>query len=165
MPIEEDNQLMFYVFDNNSFRELGSYYPDQFPTFWEKFNQAVTGGKVISVREVYRELKSYTRHPHISDWVEDHKDIFLLPNATEMRFVSQIFSVRHFQTLVRRKNRLTGRPCADPFIIAKAQFLNGCVVTEETHTPNAARIPNVCDHFKVDCTNLQGFMEKEGWTF
>ena len=142
-----------------------SYYPDQFPTFWEKFNKAVTVGKIISVREVDRELKSYARHPHLSDWVKDHSNIFLFPNAAEMRFVSQIFSVPHFQTLVRGKNRLIGRPCADPFIIAKAQFINGCVVTEESHKPNAAGIPNVCEHFGVDCTNLQGFMEREGWTF
>ena len=165
MPIEEDNLLMVYVFDNNSFRELGSYYPKQFPSFWEKFDQAVTVGKIISVREVHRELKSYTRHPHISDWVADHRNIFLLPNAAEMRFVSQIFSVPHFQTLVKGKNRLTGKPCADPFIIAKAHFINGCVVTEESRKPNAAKIPNVCEHFEIDCTNLQGFMEREGWTF
>ena len=165
MPVEEDNPLMAYVFDTNSFSVLGNYYPEQFPTFWETFDHAVTIGKIISVREVYRELKSYARHPHLSDWVEVQKGIFLLPNAAEMRFVSQIFSVPHFQTLVKGKNHLTGQPCADPFIIAKAQFINGCVVTEEKLTPNAARIPNVCDHFGIDCTNVQGFMEREGWTF
>ena len=48
---------MAYVFDTNSFRVLGNYYPDQFPTFWERFNRAVTDGKIVSVREVRRELE------------------------------------------------------------------------------------------------------------
>ena len=165
MPIEKDNPLMAYVFDTNSFRVLGNYYPEQFPTFWEKFNQAVTFGKIISVREVRRELDFYIPYPHLSDWVKDYGHIFLSPRPAEMQFVSDIFSVSHFQTLVNAKTRLLGQPCADPFIIAKAKFIDGCVVTEEKWKQNAAKIPNVCDHFGIDCINLQGFMEREDWTF
>ena len=143
---------------------LGNYYPDQFPTFWRQFNKAVTDGKVISVREAHRELKSQVQPP-LSDWVNDHRRIFMPPSGTEMQFISAIFSIQHFQTLVRVQSRLEGHPCADPFIIAKAEFIDGCVVTEETLKPNAAKIPNVCERFEIDCTNLQGFMEREGWTF
>lgn len=156
---------MAYVFDTNSFSVLGSYYPEQFPSFWREFEQAVAAGKVLSVREVYRELAHYARHPHLTDWVKSHRSIFTPPTPEEMQFVSDIFSVPHFQMLVNEKTRLNGRPCADPFIVARAKVLNGCVVTEEKVTPNAARIPNVCQRFGVDFTNLQGFMEKEGWTF
>ena len=156
---------MAYVFDTNSFRVIGNYYPDQFPTFWRQFNQAVINGKIISVREVRRELEFYTRDPHLSDWVKPQRHIFMEPRPFEMQFVSEIFSVPHFLNLVNKKNQLTGRPCADPFIIAKAKFIDGCVVTEETLKPNAAKIPNVCERFEVDCTNLQGLMEREGWTF
>lgn len=156
---------MAYVFDNNSFRVLGNYYPDRFPTFWGKFNQAVKNGKIISVREVRRELDFYVRHPHLSDWIENYKNIFLLPNAAEMRFVSEIFAIQHFHPLVSKQNRLEGRPCADPFIVAKANFIQGCVVTEETVQPNAAKIPNVCQHFGIDFTNFQEFMKRENWSF
>ena len=144
---------MVYVFDTNSFRVLGNYYPDQFPTFWSQFNQAVTDGKIISVKEVHRELESQVQPP-LSDWIEDRKGIFIPPSATETRFITKIFSVPHFQTLVSEKDRLAGHLCADPFIIAKAKFIDGCVVTEETLKPNAAKIPNVCEHFEIDCTNL-----------
>ena len=156
---------MAYVFDTNSFSVLGSYYPEQFPSFWQEFEKAVAAGKVLSVREVSRELESYARHSHLTDWAESHRSIFTPPTPEDMRFVSDIFSVQHFQMLVNEKTRLSGRPCADPFIVARAKVINGCVVTEEKVTPNAARIPNVCQHFEVDATNLQGFMEKEGWTF
>ena len=155
---------MAYVFDTNSFRVLGNYYPDQFPTFWRQFNQAVTDGKIISAREVHRELESQV-HPPLSDWVKHQRRIFMEPRPFEMQFVSEIFSVPHFLNLVNKKSQLTGRPCADPFIIAKAKFIDGCVVTEEKLTPNAAKIPNVCEHFEIDCINLKGFMEREGWTF
>ena len=156
---------MAYIFDNNSFRVLGNYYPDRFLTFWRQFNQAVKIGKIISVREVRRELEVYVRHPHLSDWIERNKSIFLLPNRTEMRFVSEIFAVQHFQSLVSKQTLLEGRACADPFIVAKAHFINGCVVTEEAVKPNAARIPNVCEHFGVAFTNFQEFMERENWSF
>ena len=155
---------MAYVFDTNSFRVLGNYYPNRFPTFWRQFDQAVIDRKIISVREAHRELKSQTQPP-LSIWVEDHKDIFKPPSPTEMQFISDIFSIQHFRTLVSMQSRLEGHPCADPFIIAQAQFINGCVVTEEKLKPNAAKIPNVCKHFGIDFTNLQGFMEREGWTF
>ena len=52
-----------------------------------------------------------------------------------------------------------------PFIVAAAKVINGCVVTEESKKPNAPNIPNVCEYFNIECTNLQGFMEREGWKF
>jgi hypothetical protein len=55
---------MIYVFDTNSFSVLGNYYPNQFPTFWQYFDQTVKDGKIISVQEVERELQRYTRRPH-----------------------------------------------------------------------------------------------------
>ena len=75
---------MAYVFDTNSFSVLGNYYPEQFPTFWEKIDRAVDIGKIVSVREVRRELDAYTRHPHLSDWVKEHKDIFSPSIPAEM---------------------------------------------------------------------------------
>ena len=156
---------MAYVFDTNSFSVLGNYYPDRFPTFWEKFDQAASNSMIISVSEVHKELEFYMRYPHISTWVKHHESIFLPPEPMERRFITKIFSDPHFQTLVSEKDRLAGHLCADPFIIAKAEYILGCVVTEESLKPNAAKIPNVCENFKIDCTNVEGFMEREGWTF
>ena len=155
-----------YLFTSpNSFSVLGNYYPDRFPTLWERFDTVASNGTIISVSEVYKELEFYMRYPHISTWAKHHKRIFLSPEPVENRFITEIFSVPHFQTLIPEKDRLAGHLCADPFIIAKANFIDGCVVTEEKLTPNATRIPNVCEHFGIDCTNLQGFMERENWTF
>jgi hypothetical protein len=63
------------------------------------------------------------------------------------------------------KARLTGTPVADPFVIACAAVRNGAVVTEEKFKQNAAKIPNVCAHFQVDCIDLEGFMRAVVWSF
>ena len=144
---------------------LGNYYPERFPSFWEKFDQAVTAGTIISVREVRRELDFYIPYPHLSDWVKDHGDIFSPPIPAETQFVSTIFSVPHFRMLVSEQDLLAGNLGADPFVIARAKVINGCVVTEEKKKQHAAKIPNVCERFEINCTNLQGFMERERWRF
>ena len=54
---------------------------------------------------------------------------------------------------------------ADPFLIASANCCKGWVVTEEVLKPEAAKIPNVCQHFGVNCTNVAGFLEQQGWKF
>ncbi|MEE8526835.1 MAG: DUF4411 family protein [Thermoanaerobaculia bacterium] len=73
--------------------------------------------------------------------------------------------VARAETTTTLKARLLGKPVADPFLIAAAKVLDGCVVTEESFPPNAARIPNVCEHFGIDWTNFEGFLERNGWTF
>lgn len=156
---------MTYVLDSNCFIVTGHYYPEQFPGFWKEFNQAVSASKIISVREVFRELDNAATEPHLVNWIKEHKDIFRSPKSIETEFVKTIFSVRHYQTLVNEKIRLSGGVCADPFVIALAQTINGCVVTEEKEKPKSAKIPNICKHFNIECTSLQGMMEREEWKF
>ena len=80
--------------------------------------------------------------------------------------VREIFKVEHFQQMIRYQERQKGKPVADPFVIARAFTLSeGCVVTTELLKPNAAKIPNICQHFGIDCTDLGGFMERENWSF
>jgi hypothetical protein len=54
---------------------------------------------------------------------------------------------------------------ADPFVIACAKIHDGTVVTEEQFKPNAAKIPNVCQHFNIPCVDLEGFMKQQAWSF
>ena len=50
-PVEE-----VFVFDSNSFVVLGHYFPDRFPSFWNKFNTVAKSGEVVSVGEVFNEI-------------------------------------------------------------------------------------------------------------
>ena len=97
---------------------------------------------------------------------ENRQQVFITPSSEELEFVKAIFEVRHFQAMIRKKERLQGGSVADPFVVARAKCLeNGCVITTEKYSPNAAKIPNVCEYFGVDCTNLEAFMEREKWRF
>lgn len=155
---------MIYVFDSSTLIDLFRYYyPDRFPSLWDKFAETVTAKNICSVREVRNEIGQ--RNDRLSEWAKMNRDFFHSPNSEEMQFVAQIFAVSHFQMLIRKQERLQGKPVADPFVIAKAKILEGCVVTEEVLKPHGARIPNVCQHFGIDCLNLEGFMERENWTF
>ncbi|MBK8246690.1 MAG: DUF4411 family protein [Gemmatimonadetes bacterium] len=82
-----------------------------------------------------------------------------------MEMVAEIFRVPHFQQLIGEKQRLRGQPVADPFLIARAKALGWSVVTEEVMKPNAAKIPNVCQHFGIPCTDMKGLLTSLGWKY
>ena len=156
---------MLYVFDTNSLSVLNSYFPDSMASFWDRLDEYVVRGQIISVREVLRELESGPTSDHLMDWIKRNKAIFLPATSEEGRRVREIFTVQHFRQLVAERQRLSGMPVADPFVIASAWVKNGSVVTEEKRKDGAAKIPNVCEHFGVRYTNLQGFLKSEGWKF
>ncbi|MDI6752342.1 MAG: DUF4411 family protein, partial [bacterium] len=66
---------------------------------------------------------------------------------------------------MRKQERLQGKPVADPFVIAKAKILNGCVITQELKKPNAATIPNVCEYFNTSgrYKSVEGLV-RENWS-
>jgi len=157
---------MMYVFDTNSLSVLfDNFYLDRFPSLWEKFDELLLGGGIVSVREVYNEIIRRERETRMVEWARGHRELFVQPSVEEMQFVSQIFAIPHFRALIRKRETLEGTPVADPFLIAKANVDKRLLVTQETLKPNAAKIPNVCEQFGVQYTNLEGFMEREGWQF
>ena len=91
--------------------------------------------------------------------------MFLTPGIEEGKFVAEIFKVPHFQQLVGEQQRLLGQYVADPFVVACAAVCNGTVVTEEAVKDNAAKILNVCTHFGLKFTNVQGFLQQKAWKF
>lgn len=155
---------MIYVFDSNTLINIfNHYYPKRFPSFWDNFNNMISRQKIISVQEAKRELEN--KKDSLSNWAKNHSNLFSKPNNEELRFITEIFKIKHFRILIEKKQQYIEGPIADPFIIAKAKIINGCVVTEEKKTENAAKIPNVCNYFKIPCLNLKEFMEKEDWIF
>jgi hypothetical protein len=138
--------------------------PKRFPTLWKNFHALVVAGSLISTREVYREIEDGPAN-ELRAWANDHKALFPVPTATEAAFVAKIYGVKHFQQNIEQQKLLKGGHNADPFVIAKAATDGGTVVTMELLKSNAAKIPNICDHFKVPCMTLEEFMEAEGWQF
>lgn len=153
-----------YVFDSGPLIDLfRHYYPDRFPSLWEKFDGLTRQNYITSVREVSNEIGA--RDDNLSEWSKDNKILFPTPDIEELVIVAEIFKTPHFQAMIRKQERLQGKPVADPFVVAKAKYLNAYVVTTERYTDNAAKLPNVCKAFSVKCINLEEFMELEGWAF
>jgi hypothetical protein len=154
---------MTYIFDSNTMIKIfNHYYRNQFPSFWEKFDEYVNDGRIISVRAVKTELKN--NDDALADFVNSN-DIFDIPTNKETEFIAKIFQNTHFQSLISKKAMLLGKEVADPYLIARAKIQNAYVVTEEKLKPNAAKIPNVCENFNVSCVNLEEFMKIEKWSF
>lgn len=156
---------MTYVFDTSAFSPLfRNFYRRRFPTLWGQFDELVDEGRIVSTREVFREIEDGPIEA-LRDWAGDHREIFATPTAAEGAFVGRIYSVPHFQQNIELQKILKGGKNADPFVIAKAAVSEKSVVTMETLRPNAAKIPNICEHFDVPYITLEGFMEAEGWEF
>ncbi|MGV6486772.1 PIN domain-containing protein [Stenotrophomonas bentonitica] len=156
---------MIYIFDTGSFSKLKHYYPGVFSTLWTGLDGMVKSGTLISTKEVRRELENGSPDANVDAWIKANAQIFTTPNAQELAFVASILAIKHFQSIIGEQQRLKGTPVADPFVIAAAMARKGTVVTEEAYKPNSAKIPNICEHMKVACTNLEGFMSSQSWSF
>ena len=156
---------MSYVFDNGPISTLfRNYYPTVFQTLWDNFYALIEDKSIVSVREVARELADYS-HEGCRTWVSSNSSVFHQPTLAEAAFITQIYSVAHFQQNIEAQKLLKGGHMADPFVITKAGTEHRAVVTTELFKPNAAKIPNICQHFSVPCMTLQEFMEEEEWRF
>ena len=137
---------MIYVFDSDTLINIfNHYYLGRFPSFWDNFNDLISKQTIISVQEVRRELER--RGDRLSDWAMSHSELFLKPNDEESVFITEIFKIRYFRILIQKKQQYIEGPAADPFIIAKAKVINGCVVTQEKVTEHAAKIPQCLQAF------------------
>lgn len=156
---------MSYVFDTSPFSTLfRNYYRKTFKSLWERFDALVDQGAIVSTREVSRELEGYADDV-IKAWARQHHDLFTIPTAAEAKFVSNIFSIPNFRLNIEQQKLIKGGLVADPFVVAKAATSKLSVVTVEKCKPNAAKIPNICQHFGIRCLSLSEFMEAEKWEF
>jgi hypothetical protein len=156
---------MSYVFDNSPLSALfRNYYRKSFPTLWIRFDELVADDRLVSTREVLREIEDGPIES-LRQWAAHQRHLFSTPTAAEGAFVAKVYKVPHFQQNIEQRKLLRGGKIADPFVIARAACENRTVVTVEAMKPNAVKIPNICAHFGVRCLSLPDFMEAEGWTF
>lgn len=165
-----------YILDNNTISEIfRSYYREQFPAFWERFDELVRAGSAVSVRAVRIELENASR-PEIVAAVRHLLDLnpefFAEPGEQEQILVRQMTNDPALSAATSRWTSKAARGIedADPYLIAKARvahndiFLAATVVTLEQEN-NPANIPAICPKFGVPCINLQQMMAALGWRF
>lgn len=165
---------MHYVLDAGFFVVTRNYYPDTFPTFWQRMEQAVDSEIISSVREVRKELENYGgEQAYLLEWMKTYKHIFTQPTPEEQNSLREMFLRSDYRGLVDEKKILKGGDVADPFVIAKARVLKASVVTNEGpakrdkngNMQGSLKIPDVCQQFDVPCLSPKEFMSQEGWKF
>jgi hypothetical protein len=132
-----------------------------FVSLWQALEESVEVGVLTSVDEVLKELQK--SDGTITQWAKERREMFTRPSLEEQRIVLDI--VTRFPDVMKKKNLLMGIPEADPFLIAKASVKGYTVMTMERKKPNAAKIPNICEHYEVSCVNLFEFFARQGWRF
>jgi len=154
-----------YVFDTGPlFILFKNFYRSRFPTLWANFDRLVADGDIVSTREVLREIEDGPVDL-VRQWSEDKHAMFPAPTAAEAAQVAAIYRVPHFQQNIEQQKLLKGGRCADPFVVARARAEGKTVVTMELLKPNAAKVPNICQHFGVPCLGLEDFMAAQNWQF
>lgn len=155
---------MIYALDYSFIIQLHKhYYRESFPSMWRLFDDMVSANAFTSTREVFRELED--SGDAAAKWAEANSVLFTTRNAVEGAFVAGIYAVPHFQANIEKQKLLKGGKNADPFVIARAHAVRGTVLTMEQLKPHAAKIPNICRHFKIQSLDLRNFMLAEGWKF
>jgi len=150
-----------YIFDSGPFIDLKNYPDDVFTSLWNNFTAMIKNGEIVSSSEVLRELEDYD--DEIAKWAKANKRVFIKPTLEEQTEVQKILA-KH-PDLVKQEAILTGKPYADPFVIAQAISHNCVLVHNEKFKPNAHKIPNVCKAYGVAETSLFEFFRTEKWKF
>jgi len=154
MKMEKQQKLFpvsLYCIDASALINLTRYpgYPrDIFPAIWEKLENMVKRGELISHVEVYKEIEKI-RDP-IYQWCKKHKKMFKDVDDCQIR---ELENIQHQYNREYWNNEINkGGPWADPWLIALSICEDAIIVTDEKNTLN--HIPCIANAFQRRCLNL-----------
>lgn len=150
-----------YVLDSGIIIDLKYYFNEVFTSLWERFDEMIKAGEIISSSEVFREIEK--RDDDAKAIAIKYKKIFRKPEIAEQQYIKEILN--NHPELIKSKNINNGYPVADPFVIAKAIYHKSILVTSESYKQNAHNIPNICNEYNIRCLSLRGFFKEEQWEF
>jgi hypothetical protein len=151
------------VFDTSAF--LNGWHdhlpPATFPSVWDVIGEAMEEARIITPREVYRELTQLD--DDVSQWAKQRSTHITEPTEEVQREAGTIAGMFPNPGV---RNR------ADPFVVAEAYARGFTVVTYEGRsfrgvpTRNWARtMPGICNHLGVTCRTLPEALAMLGATF
>lgn len=146
-----------YWFDTCSFMELRRSYPrPAFDPVWDFVVELLQSRRILSVEDVYLELKQ--QDDEIAQWIDRWKANFIILDDDIQNRAREILS--QFPTLIDIKR---GKSSADPFLIAAALVRRGIIVTEENRSggPNKVKIPDVAGRLNIQCLKLLQLLQRE----
>jgi hypothetical protein len=173
--VESEATEVIYVVDMSSLVNVQRTYPlSVFPGLWQRMAELARDGRLISTREVYRELEQ-GGDDEIFQWATGNRFMFRDPNPQQIEIAREIVNHPKFPGLFDIDSE---KPDADPFVIAlavdqqrqSALFPKSYVVVadEARVTPGKKpRIPDVCrdERYQAQCINILEMFKREGWEF
>ena len=146
-----------YVIDSSALFDLKkNYSPTVFKGLWNRFNKLCDDEVIISVREVYNEIKRGS--DWLVDWADQHEKIFLEPaTVVEFKLIGELQEKEPSWIDIN-----SDKPKADPFVIACAKTNNFIIIQHENLNSN---LPRIAKGLELKCFRLQEFFESEKWEF
>jgi hypothetical protein len=150
-----------YCFDTSSIINLmppwkkDIYRRDVFPTLWEKLENMITSGEIISPMEVYKEIK--VGQDEIYKWCKKNKKMFKdIDDCQIQKFqdVKKQYDKNYWDTE-------NSKPIwADPWVIALSICEEAIIIADEKNKSN--KIPFVSAKFKIKVLTLLDFFKEIG---
>ncbi len=134
------------------------YPPDIFPSFWDRLDELIRDGTALAPQEVLEEISR--QQDELLQWVKSRQQMFIEVDDAQQARTTEIVDAFSGWVVSGRTRNL-----ADPFVVALAIVRGLTVVTEEKPRKNKPNIPNVCDHFSVECIDVVGLIRAQSWQF
>ncbi len=146
-----------YVIDSSALFDIKkNYSPTVFKGLWDKFNNLCEDEVIISVKEVYNEIKRGS--DWLVEWADKHGKIFLEPTtAEEFKLIGELQEKEPSWIDI-----YSDKPAADPFVIACAKTRNLIIVQHEQLNKN---LPRIAIGHGLTFFRLQDLFEAEKWEF
>ena len=158
-----------HLVDTNFLGTLTTQYPvDIFPSFWDALaNSPLFSEQVFFHQEVEDEMKRWN-HPQYH-WYSARRleNQILLPDEAEIECHREVAEWVTNKRLPRYKPAAVDEflDVADSWLIASAYRHGATIVTNETSAPQSVKqvkIPDVAEHFSVECVTALDFIRYLG---
>lgn len=155
--------MIKYCVDTNIIIDLwnedrGAYPKDVFCSLWDKFNELIHTGILVSVKDVYEELKN-EKDQDLKSWLGVNREIFL--DITDSLTITKLKEILHKYPMFG-EGHASG---ADPVLVSHAACCNLILISSEkpqvNPSPKIPKIPNLCREFDVTCFNIVDFCREE----
>ncbi len=131
------------------------YRRDVFPTIWKKLESMIKNAELISLLEVYEEIK--VGQDEIYEWCKNNKKMFRDIDDCQrqkLREVEKQYEKNYWENETKKPR------WADPWVIALSICEEAVIVADEKNVPN--RIPYISAVFGVRCLKLLDFFKEIG---
>lgn len=165
---------MCFIMDTNCLIDLNMNFPtDVFLGLWDDINDSIEQKELISIQEVYSELKS---KPINDFWTEIdlnneqkffreliHGEIGEFYKIEELPIFEKVI-IKNGENWSLKKEWSQGTAVADPFLICHSLKHGSTIVTQENQR-SQLNIPHVCKELNIECINLIQFFKQNGWKY